>query len=87
MKTPIYINEHGDVTTFATVDEAETYMEPIDVERGEYVVTDADGQRLSVDIVMVEVPVLWGLWKSRIKKVRIVDPARQDAFETKRSAP
>lgn len=71
MKTPISINEHGDISTFASVEEAESYMEPIDVERGEYVVTDADGLPLSVGVVTEEVPLLWGLLKGRIKKVRI----------------
>lgn len=71
MKTPILINEHGDISTFASVEEAESYMEPIDVERGEYVVTDADGLPLSVGVVTEEVPLFWGLWKGRVKKVRI----------------
>ena len=74
MKTPISINDHGDVSTFSSVEEAETYMEPIDVERGEYIVTDADGRRLAVEVVMGEVPLFWGLWKTRTKKVRIADP-------------
>lgn len=71
MKTPILINEHGDISTFASVEEAESYMEPIDVEHGEYVVTDADGLPLSVGVVTEEVPLFWGLWKGRVKKVRI----------------
>jgi hypothetical protein len=71
MKTPILINERGAISTFSSVEEAESYMEPIDVERGEYVVTDAAGQPLSVDVVTEEVPLLWGLWKGRVKRVRI----------------
>ncbi len=73
MKTPISINEHGDMSTFASVEEAESYMEPIDVQRGEYVVSDADGQPLSVGVMTEEVPLFWGLWKGRVKKVRITD--------------
>jgi len=73
MKTPISVNEHGDVSVFASVEEAESYMEPIDVERGEYVVTDADGRRLEVDVTIDEVSLLWGLWKGRVKKVRITE--------------
>jgi hypothetical protein len=71
MKTPILINERGDISTFASVEEAESYMEPIDVERGEYVVTDAAGLPLSVVVVTEEVPLFWGLWKGRVKRVRI----------------
>lgn len=78
MKTPILINEHGDVSTFASVEEAEAYMEPIDVERGEYVVTDADGRRLAVEVVIEETPLFWGLWKTRIKKVRIAGQGAGD---------
>jgi hypothetical protein len=75
MKVPISVNNRGDVSTFASVEEAEACMEPIDVERGEYVVTDADGRRLEVDVVLREAPLFWGLWRTHIKKVRIVDPA------------
>jgi hypothetical protein len=74
MKMPISINDHGDVSTFASVEEAETYMEPVDVERGEYFVTDADGRRLAVEVVLQEAPLFWGLWKTRVKKVRIAEP-------------
>lgn len=72
MKLPISIIEkNGDVTVCATVREAEMEMEPIDVERGEYVVTDAAGLPLSVAVVTEKVPMFWGLWKGRIKRVRI----------------
>lgn len=71
MKTPISINEHGDITSFASVEEAEMYMEPVDVERGEYVVTDASGRQFSLEVVMEYKPLFWGLWKTRVKKARI----------------
>ena len=72
MKLPISIIErNGDVTVCATVREAEMEMEPIDVERGEYVVTDAAGLPLSGVVVTEEVPLFWGLWKGRAKRVRI----------------
>jgi hypothetical protein len=74
MKLPISIIEkNGDVTTYASVHDAEIDMEPIDVERGEYVVTDADGQPLAVEVILQETPLFWGFWKTRMKKVRIVD--------------
>jgi len=72
MKLPIFIIEkNGDVTVCTSVYEAEIEMEPIDVEHGEYVVTDADGSPLSIEVVAEEVPLFWGFWKSRVKKVRI----------------
>ncbi len=71
MKMPIMVNENGDVSTYASVEEAEKNMEAIDVENGEYVVTDGDGRQLTLKTVIEEMPVLWGLWKARVKKVRI----------------
>jgi hypothetical protein len=71
MKTPISINENGDVSIFETVEEAEAYMEPMDVERGEYTVLDADGRQLDVVIAVKEVPIFFGLWKTRLKKIEI----------------
>ncbi len=73
MKLPILITEkNGDVTICASVHEAEMEMEPIDVEHGEYVVSDADGLPLSIGIVTEEAPIFWGLWKCRVKRVRII---------------
>jgi hypothetical protein len=31
MKTPVLLNENGDITAFASVEEAESHMEPVDV--------------------------------------------------------
>ena len=75
MKLPIsIIKKNGDVTTYASVREAELDMEPIDVERGEYIVMDANGLRLVVEVVMDEAPLFWGLWKTCIKEVRFANP-------------
>lgn len=71
MKSPISVHENGGVSIFSSVAEAESYMEPIDVEHGEYIVTDADGKRLSLSVVVEDVPLFWGLWRGRVKKVRV----------------
>lgn len=73
MKTPITIDENGDISIFATVEEAEHYMEPIDVEHGEYKVFDADGRQLLVEIYTEKSALLGGLLKNRLQKVRIRD--------------
>lgn len=74
MRTPISIVEmNGDVATYGSIEAAEMDMEPIDVERGEYVATDADGRRLIINVVVEEVPLFWGFWKARVKKVRLFD--------------
>lgn len=77
MKTPITVDENGDISVFATVDDAEVYMEPIDVERGEYIVTDAEGRQLTLSIVMEDYSLFWGFWKTHQKRVRITAPVEE----------
>lgn len=48
MKAPIVLDENGDVSLFATVEEAARYMEPIDVRNNEYVAYDSEGYRLKL---------------------------------------
>jgi hypothetical protein len=76
MKVPISIVErNGDVSTYASVKDAEAAMEAADVENNEYVAKDADGRQLNVCVVVDEVRVLWGLWRIRTKVVRLSDPS------------
>jgi hypothetical protein len=63
---PIVINEHGDVSLFATVPSAEQYLEPIDVENNEYIGYDALGRKLRfstthrhVTIALADDPVIY----------------------------
>lgn len=48
MKAPIILDENGDVSLFATVEEAARFMEPIDVRNSEYVAYDSEGYRLTL---------------------------------------
>jgi len=43
LRAPIVVNEHGDISVFASVEAAACKLEPIDVENGEYVAYDGDG--------------------------------------------
>lgn len=65
MKLPIFINAHGDVEAYASVEEAENAIEPIDVENGEYIITDADGRILAARVVIEEFPVFLGTFKNQ----------------------
>ena len=49
-KPPIIADNRGDLCVFETVAQAESYMEPVDVRNGEYVVFDSEG-RLLVPVV------------------------------------
>ena len=77
MKLPIIVKENdcGDINVFATIEEAEAYMEPVDVENGEYTVTDADDQLLEVRVIIEEIPLFLGFWKRRVEKTRIMGSA------------
>ncbi|MBI9075941.1 MAG: hypothetical protein JEZ02_11050 [Desulfatibacillum sp.] len=48
MKPPIIINESGDITFFSSVEEAEEYLEAIDVTNGVYQGYDAEGHPLKL---------------------------------------
>lgn len=49
MKFPLIIDEHGDVSLYWSLEEAERSIEPIDIRHGEYVAYDADGKCLLLD--------------------------------------
>jgi hypothetical protein len=75
IKPPITINENGDISICNSIVEAEAYMEPIDVENGEFVVTDATGRQLHVEVIIE--PSSWVLkllGAHELKTVRINVP-------------
>ena len=47
MKPPIIADNRGDLCVFDTVRWAESYMDPVDVRNGEYVVFDSEGLLLT----------------------------------------
>ena len=48
VRPPIILNEHGSIDVFQSTEAAEIYMEPIDVENGEYVAYDSEGRLLRI---------------------------------------
>jgi hypothetical protein len=50
MKVAIVLDNNGDLLFFRDVEQAETYVEPIDVRNGEYTGFDAEGRRLSLSV-------------------------------------
>jgi hypothetical protein len=50
MKPPIFIDEHGDITAFESVEHAELSLEAVDVRNQEYVAYDSDGKLLNVGV-------------------------------------
>ena len=43
MKTPLICDDHGCIDVFPTIEDAALYLEPIDIQNGEYRFWDADG--------------------------------------------
>ncbi len=50
MKTPIVIDENGDLSVFETIEHAQQSLEPVDVRNMEYVAYDRDGILLSLEV-------------------------------------
>jgi hypothetical protein len=61
MIPPVIANEHGDVSFFRSLEDAERYLEPIDVAQGEYVMYDGSGRRLAPGVVRRKKGRLGGL--------------------------
>ena len=51
MKPPITIDDHGDLSIFERLEDAEKYVEPIDVSSGDLVAYDSEGRLLRGRIV------------------------------------
>lgn len=46
VKAPIIVDENGDVNIFESIEDAERYLEPTDVENNEYTAYDSQGRLL-----------------------------------------
>ena len=64
--------EGNDVNVFSSIEKAEMYMEAIDVENNEYIVTDAEGEILPLTIEKKTISTFLG--DVRVKVVKINDP-------------
>lgn len=71
VKSPLVVNENGNLMFFASVQDAERYLEPVDVRNGEYVAYDADGRRLDLSVESERVPALFGMTHDDVERVRV----------------
>ena len=51
MKFPIIINDHGDVSTYDSVEVAQLNLEAIDVKNNQFDVYGGDGQLLALEVI------------------------------------
>lgn len=78
MRPPILLYADGSFDFFKSVEEAERYAEPIDVQNHEYVAYDSDGRRLELRVEEETVTGWFGLGKTIRERVRII-PAEDTA--------
>ena len=67
---PVIVDDHADVDYFASVEDAELYLEPWAVEEG-FTAYDSEGRLLEIRVERRESPVLFGLIRSKVDHVRI----------------
>ncbi len=84
MKPPIIITEHGDVSIFESPDDAQMYLEPIDVENGEYQAYDKDGHILNLRVIGVDRPSFFGMIRTKRIKVEEASDKKEHPDELKR---
>jgi hypothetical protein len=66
----VIVDDHADVDYFASVEDAELYLEPWAVEEG-FTAYDSEGRLLEIRVERRESPVLFGLIRSKVDHVRI----------------
>ncbi len=72
---PVIVDDHGDVDFFASVEDAELYLEPWAVEEG-FTAYDSEGRLLELRVERRESPSFFGL--IRIKADHVLIEAQQD---------
>jgi hypothetical protein len=51
LKPPIIVDNYGDMMVFESLTKAESYLEPIDIRNGEYIVFDSGGHILKQSVI------------------------------------
>ena len=65
---PVIIDDHGDLDFFASIEDAELYLEPWAVEEG-FTLYDSEGRLLELRVERRESPVLFGLIRNKVDHV------------------
>ena len=80
MQPPITIDDHGDLSIFERLEDAEKYVEPIDVSRGDLVAYDSEGRLLRGRIVKT-----WLFGLGRGVKLELAEDAPQHVLALRQS--
>ena len=70
ISAPVIVDDNGDLDFFASIEDAELYLEPWAVEE-EFTAYDSEGRLLKLKVERRESPILFGLWKTSVDDVVI----------------
>ena len=70
ISAPVIVDDNGDLDFFASIEDAELYLEPWAVEEG-FTAYDSEGRLLELRVERRESPILFGLWKTVVDDVVI----------------
>lgn len=72
MKPPLIVESSSEILFFKSIENAEAYIEPIDVRDGVYKnIYDTEGKRLKLKVIKETGTSLFGLYKYTIEKIVI----------------
>ena len=71
---PLYLWDPDDLCIFNSIEEAQSWLEPIDVKNGVRFAYDAEGRRLKVEVELVTDSLLVIKWSKEIVRIRLLDP-------------
>lgn len=71
MKPPIIVNDHGDVSIFQSIEDAERYLESPDVLENRYAAYDSEGRLLTLKAPKPETSKFLGIQLISVDKVAI----------------
>ncbi|MBP1152570.1 hypothetical protein [Methylocaldum sp. RMAD-M] len=80
MKLPIIICEGRDINIFSSLEDACSYIEPIDVKKGEYTAYDSDGYLLNITIIEKQ-RTYFCFWKFNTLSVNIEEAKGENRSE------
>jgi hypothetical protein len=81
MKSPIIILEHGDISIYLKVEDAECSLEATDVKNDEYRAYDATGRPLLLRVVVEERLSAFGLFRHNVERVKLQEDPEAEADE------
>jgi hypothetical protein len=70
ISAPVIVDDNGDLDFFASIEDAELFLEPWAVEEG-FTAYDSEGRLLELRVERRESPILFGLWKTVVDDVVI----------------